>query len=137
VLNIATFSPITDDRGPVEAQPLIDMWTDTFLVQIEARTGSMSLVRDDSGRPAKRRKVASSVVEEENARAGNAAAADDFPMDGLAFPMDFDMPFMGDDYILPSELLKSFSRYWLMTTPKEGDLGQAIERNRSSEAIWC
>jgi len=92
------------------------MWMNTFLVQIEARTGSMSLVRDDLGRPAKRRKVTSSVIEEENARAGNAGPLpDDFLVDGgLDFHMDFDMPFMGgDDYILPGELLRIFSKYCL------------------------
>ena len=100
----------------VEAQPLIDMWMNTFLVQIEARTGSMSLIRDDSERPAKRRKVTGSVVEEENARAGNAGPLlDDFPAGGgLDFQMDFDMPFMGgDDYTFPGELLKFFGRYWI------------------------
>lgn len=96
------------------------MWMNTFLVQIEARTGSMSLVRDDSERPAKRRKVASSLVEEENARAGNAGPLpDDFPVDGgLDFQMDFDMQFMGgDDYILPGELLIFFSRHWFCSQP--------------------
>lgn len=85
----------------------------TFLVQIEARTGSMSLIRDSSERPAKRRKVTSSVVEEENARAGNAGPIpDDFPVDGgLDFQMDFDMPFMGGgDYILPGEPPKFLDR---------------------------
>jgi hypothetical protein len=88
----------------------------TFLVQIEARTGSMSLIKDSSERPAKRRKVTSSVVEEENARAGNAGLIpDDFPVDGgLDFRMDFDMPFMGgDDHILPGEPPKFFDRQWL------------------------
>ena len=124
----------------VEAQPLIDMWMNTFLVQIEARTGSMSLIRGDSERPAKRRKVTGSVVEEENARAGNAGPLlDDFPVGGgLDFQMDFDMPFMGgDDYTFPGELLKFFGRYWicLQPLPQEVGLGQAVERNRSSEAI--
>lgn len=107
MLDIATFSPIIDGGGSVEAQPLVDMWMGTFLVQIEARTGSMSLVRDDSERPAKRKRVASSIGEEQNARAGNAR-----PLlnGGLDFQMDFDMPFMGgDDYILPGELLRFFS----------------------------
>jgi len=98
-----------DGGDSVEAQPLVDMWMNTFLVQIEARTGSMSLVRDDSERPAKRKRVTSSTVEEENARAGNAGPL--FPEDGgLDFQMDLDMPLMGgDDYILPGELLRSFS----------------------------
>lgn len=78
----------------------------TFLVQIDARTGSMSLVRDDSKRSAKRRRVASSIVEEENTRAGNAGPLLD---GGLDFQMDFDMPVMGgDDYILPGELPRFF-----------------------------
>jgi hypothetical protein len=100
-----------DNGDSVEAKPLIDMWMNTFLVQIEARTGSISLIRDDSERPSKRRKVTNGVIEEENARAGNAGPLpDDFPMDGgLDFQMEFDMPFMnGEDYTLPGGLLKLF-----------------------------
>ena len=96
-----------DGGDSVEAQPLVDMWMNTFLVQIEARTGSMSLVRDDSKRPTKRKRVTSSIIEQENARAGNAGPLLD---GGLDFQIDFDMPFMGgDDYILPGELLRFFS----------------------------
>jgi len=107
---------VINNGDSVEAQPLIDMWMNTFLVQIEARTGSMSLIRGDSERQAKRRKVISSVVEEENARAGNAGILpDDFFVDGgLDFQMQLDMPFMGgDDYTLPGEPLKSFGGYWI------------------------
>jgi len=107
---------VIHNGGSVEAQPLIDMWMNTFLVQIEARTGSISLIRDDSKRLAKRRRVTSSIVEAENARARNAGPLpDDFPVDrGLDFQMDFDMSFMGGgDYTLPGELLKVFGRYWV------------------------
>lgn len=104
-----------NNGGSVEAQPLIDMWMNTFLVQIEARTGSMSLIRGDLERPAKRRKVISNVVEEENAWVGNAnPLPDDFLVDGGVFQMDFDMPFMGgDDHTLPGKFLKFFGRYWI------------------------
>ena len=128
-----------NNSDSVEAQPLIDMWMNTFLVQIEARTGSMSLIRGDSERPTKRRKVASSVIEGENARAGNTGPLDDFPVGGgLDFQMDFDMPFMGgDDYTFPGEPLKFFWQILdlLTTISPEVGLGQAVERNRSSEAI--
>jgi hypothetical protein len=103
------------DGDLVEARPLIDMWMNTFLVQIEARTGSMSLVRDDSERPTKRRKVTSSVAGDEDARAGNVGPLlDDFPVGGgLDFQMDLDMPFTGgDDYTLPGELPRVSRRYW-------------------------
>jgi hypothetical protein len=98
---------MTNNGDSVEAQPLIDLWMNTFLVQIESRTGSMSLIRGDSKRPAKRRKVISSVGEGENARAGNVdSLPDDFFVDGgLDFQMDLDMPFMGGDgHIPPGEL---------------------------------
>jgi hypothetical protein len=84
----------------VQAEPLRDLWTATFLAQIETKTGAITLVAEPRKRARKRRRLDDSDADGGAGR-GEQEQAEDIPVpenDEEFMDVDQGMFFGGDDF---------------------------------------
>lgn len=99
-----------DDPTAVQAEPLRELWTATFLAQIETKTGAITLVAEPRKRARKRRRVDDSDAGVEAGRE-QQEQADDVPVmenDEGFMDVDQGMFFGGDDFGPMSEPSRAY-----------------------------